>query len=141
MTLDTRARATAQRLLAKFGKACAIRHIDSRGYDPETGTVATLTMQAPIYVSFESPNQKDFGSGQIIGLKEMSVFAAKGLPFDPTPGDIIMTCNNLVDDWFEYYFGIGTLIDNYLQSYATIATVSKVWSGEQVALWRCGLKS
>ena len=137
--LDTRARATAQRMLAKFGKACVIRHIDTLAYDPETGTTDTASMQAPIYVYFDAPNQKDYSNGQIIGLKEIAVFDAKSLVFEPRPGDIILTCNNMMDDWFEFYFEEGTLIDNYIKTYATVATVSKVWSGEQVALYRCGL--
>lgn len=119
MTLDARARATALKLLTKFGKACSLNKITVGVYNPETGTVANTTASHSIQVYLDAPNSQDLAGGQIVTTDAIALFAASGLSVEPAPNDTIT-------------------VDG---ANRTIKTVGRVWSGEQVALWRCAVAS
>lgn len=119
MTLDIRARATAQRLLAKFGKACTLKRITAGVYDPDTGAVAQTVATYPVHIYLDAPRQQELDAGQVVMTDEIAIFAASALAVDPVIGDTLT-------------------IDS---TDRTIKMVTRTWSGEQVALWRVGVSS
>jgi hypothetical protein len=116
MTLDVRARATAQKLMAKFGKTCVLKSVAGT-FDPVTGLPDSTSYIVKLYL--DSPNRSDLDGGQVISTDSMAIFAAKGLPVEPKVND---------------YIAVDTK-DRQVKS------VSATWSGELVALWRVGLQS
>lgn len=119
MTLDARARETARKLLAKFGKAGLIKRVTEGAYDPATGTSALTETSYSILFYIDQPNQKELSSSLVTVNSEMAIFAAKGLAIEPALTDKIT-------------------VDGADRA---IVMVNAVWSGEQVALWRVGLAS
>jgi hypothetical protein len=119
MTLDIRARATAQKLLVKFGKACTLNSIVAGAYDPATGLVSNVSTPYAVKLYIDSPNSEDLRGGQIVAGDSVAIFAAQGLAVNPKINDTIT-------------------VDTELR---VVKMVSAVWSGELVALWRVGLAS
>ena len=119
MTLDVKARATAQKLLAKFGKPCTYKSIVTGVYDPNTGSVGSAQTPYPVNLYLDQPNKQELASGQVVATDEVAIFAAQGLTATPAVNDQI-------------------LIDGRDR---LVKMVSRVWSGNQVALWRVGLAS
>lgn len=123
MTLDTRARATALALLTKYGKACVLTLGVQGSYDPATGGVTDSLPSGgatyPVNAYLDAPNRTELAGGQVVATDEMAIFSAQGLDIEPTVNDLLT-----VDDRDR-----------------TIKSVSRVWSGSQVALWRVGLAS
>ena len=117
MTLDARARATALRLLSKFGKSCVLTHATQGAYDTATGTHAVTEATYSIMVYLDQPNREELAGGQVLQGDEVAIFAAQGLAIAPLPNDTITVEG----------------------SARKIKSVSRVWSGELVALWRCAL--
>ena len=128
----------ALELLAEFGKPCAIKRIKQGPYDPATGATETTTVvELPMYAYFEPPNQTDYSSGLIQQTNEMAIFAAKDLLIEPVPGDLIRVASIEVDAWATFFYSQGAQIGNSLVTYGTVNYVKRIWSGEEVALWRC----
>lgn len=117
--LDTTARATASKLLAKFGKPCTFSSRASGAYDPATGTSSPIATPYTIRLYLDSPNRAELQGGQVVNTDEVAIFAALDLPVEPLLNDTVT-----VD-------GKDRLIK----------MVSRVWSGEQVALYRVGLQT
>jgi len=119
MTLDASARAAAARMLAKYGKACTLNKTTAGVYNSETGTMANTTATHPVNLYLAAPNSQELAGGQALQSDEIAIFPALGLSVEPLPNDTI-TVNAKA---------------------RTIKSVQRVWSGEQVALWRCRLES
>lgn len=119
MTLDAVARALALRLLNRYGKACVYKSITRSAYDPSTAGVITTTLTHPVKLYLEAPNQTELSSQQVVITDEMAIVPALGFPFAPKANDEIV-------------------IDG---TNRTVKTVTRIWSGEQVSVFRIGLKS
>ena len=119
MTLDTKMRATAQKLLLKFGKTCVFKSVNAGAYDPATGSSATTFTAYSLKLYLDQPNKTDLQGGMVTTNDQVAIFAATGLPVAPDLNDLIT-------------------IDGRDQ---VVKMVSRVWSGDQVALWRVGLAS
>ena len=117
--LDSKARATAARLLTKFGKACTFKKVTAGAYDPATGGSANTETSYAVTLYLDQPNKQELASGQVVATDEVAIFAASGLAVTPALNDKIT-----VD-------GTDRLVK----------MVNRVWSGELVALWRVGLAS
>lgn len=117
MTLDLRARATALKLLTKFGKSCTLKSKAEAAYDPATGTVASVVTPHTIKAYLDAPNKAELQGGQVLNEDDVAIFAALGLPVTPEVNDTIT-------------------VDG---SDRLVKMVSRVWSGELVALYRVGL--
>lgn len=119
MTLDIRARAAANKLLAKFGKVCTLKKITAGVYDPNTGTVVQTPTSYPVHAYLDAPNRTELAAGQVVASDEVAIFAASEIAVEPAIGDMLT-------------------VDSRDR---TVKMVSRVWSGEQVALWRVGVAS
>lgn len=119
MTLDATARATAQRLLTKFGKNCILKRVTEGAYDPATGTSSTTETSYSIKAYLDQPNRQELAGGLVTTADEVAIFAAQGLAIEPALLD------KLTVDGTD----------------RTIKMVSRIWSGELVALWRVGVAS
>lgn len=119
MTLDLRARATALKLLAKFGKSCTLKRMVAGAYDPATGSATVVVTPYSIKAYLDAPNKAELQGGQVVNTDEVAIFAALGLPVEPALNDIITVDGN----------------DRLIK------LVTRVWSGELVALYRVGLAS
>lgn len=119
MTLDIRARATAFKLLTKFGKSCTLKSTVTAAYDPAIGSATPTVNNYPVKAYLDQPNKTELASGQVVATDEVAMFAAQGLAVTPALNDSIT-----VD-------GRDRLVK----------MVNRVWSGELVALWRVGLAS
>jgi hypothetical protein len=119
MTLDARARATALKLLAKFGKLCTFKSAGAATYDPATGANTASTTSFPVKLYLDTPNKAELDGGQVVVTDSVALIAAKGLPVNPKINDYIT-------------------VDNKDRQ---VKMVNAVWSGELVALWRLGLAS
>lgn len=89
MTLDVKARATALRLIAKFGKAVSYVSVTDGAYDPETGSVTPVETANSIKALIESYSLRGdgFTSGLIREGDRKITFAASGIAFTPKAGD------------------------------------------------------
>ena len=119
MTLDARARATALKLLAKFGKSCVLKSTVPGVYDPATGSVTPVITPYAIKAYLDAPNKAELDGGQVVVNDAVAIFAAQGLAVEPALNDSVT-----VD-------GKDRLVK----------MVGRVWSGELVALYRVGLAS
>lgn len=111
--LDVKARATALRLLKKYGKPCAIYQIGEGAYNPATGDVASeaIVAQTP-YAMIEDYNGLDYISGLIQATDRKITIPAEG-SYEPSPND------QVIFDGISY----------------KVISVSVVWSGEKAALY------
>lgn len=136
MTLDAEARALAYEMLNEYGKNCALVKTAAGDYDPETGTASVQQYAHNVKAYLEAPNRDDFASGLVVQSDEIAIFPALNLLQEPEPGDIFMTSIDPVQDWAEFFFGGGQLVSGDRITARTIKSVARVWSGEQVALYR-----
>ena len=113
MTLDIRARATADKLIAKFGKQVTLTRVTEGNYDPSTGELSggsTTTQTVAALV-------KDFNGIEILsgaiqsGDRKVSIAALNAA--EPQIGDT-MTIDSLVYN---------------------VLAVKSIWSGEKVAIY------
>ena len=118
MTLDVKARSTASRLIAKFGKSVTHTSITTGTYDPATGSSSLTSAAASVRAVVEDYSLQASGaafqSGLIISGDKKITMAAQGA-VKPKPGDTF-TVDGVV--------------------YA-IVRVTETWSGELVALYEC----
>ena len=113
MTLDARARSTADKLLDKFGKSITLTSIVEGSYDPATGDMSanTTTNTTPTAI-IKDQNGIDFISGVVQAGDRKVMIAALGAP-TPQPADKVT-----VDR--EVYH---------------VVAVRHLWSGELPALY------
>jgi hypothetical protein len=117
--LDTRARASAVRMIEKYGKAVSFTHRAAGTYSAATSTVTPAeTTQAGLKVYLSSPSKQQIEKGVLASSTVALIAAAAITAGDPTPGDRFT------------YDG---------KSY-TVGWIDRLWSGEQVALWTVELK-
>lgn len=119
MTLDARARATAFRLLAKYGKACVLKKKTAGAYNAATSNIAVTETSHGINAFMDQPNRQELAGGQVVATDDVAMFAALGLTVEPAINDVITVAGR----------------DR------TAKMINRIWSGEQVALWRVGLQS
>ena len=113
MTLDTRARATADKLLDKFGKSITLTSIVEGSYDPATGDMGAGTTTSTTHTAIiKDYNGIDFIGGVIQSGDRKVMIAALGTTM-PQPADKVT-----VDS--EVY---------------QVVAVRYVWSGELPALY------
>ena len=114
---DTRARATALRMIAKYGKAITFTSITAGSYDPATGaatpTSAAVTIKA--VVDDYSAGAIFQAGGMILSGDKKFTIAASALTTKPKPGDTI-TLDSVV---------------------FALTRITETWSGEQIALYEC----
>ena len=111
--LDTKARATALRLLEKYGKPCTFYQIGEGAYDPSTGDIATAVNVTTVTKAIIEDYQGiDFISGAV-EKTDRKVTLPASLQREPSPNDKLS-------------------ID---QQFYTVVSVLTVWSGEQAALY------
>lgn len=111
--LDAKARATALKLINKFGKPVTLTVVTEGTYDPSTGDISggSTSVAVPKAI-IEDFNGTEFISGQIeVGDRKVTI-PASGFA-EPRPNDT---------------FTIGS--DVY-----KIVSVETVWSGEQAAIY------
>lgn len=113
MTIDARARATADKLLDKFGKSITLTSVTEGSYDPTTGEMGagttTSTTHTAIIKDFKGI---DFISGVVQAGDRKVMIAALGTP-TPQPADKVT-------------------IDSEVYQ---VMSVRYVWSGELPALY------
>lgn len=113
MTLDTRARTTADKLLDKFGKSITLTSITEGSYDPATGEMGAGTTTSTTHTAIiKDFNGIDFISGVVQAGDRKIMIAALGAP-TPQPADKIT-------------------IDSEIYQ---VISVRYVWSGELPALY------
>lgn len=111
--LDTRARATALRLLDKYGKAVTLSRVTEGSYNPSTGeTSSEVVVIATVDALIEDYKGIDYISGDIQMTDRRVTIPASG-NVEPEPND------RLTIDAVVY----------------TIVSVTTVWSGELPALF------
>lgn len=113
MTLDIKARATADKLIGKFGKQVVITHIIEGDYDPATGEMSagsttTQTVAALI---------KDFNGIELLNESVQS-------------GDRKISIAALNADYPQ--IGDTVTIDSLVYS---VLAVKSIWSGEKAAIY------
>jgi hypothetical protein len=91
MTLNTRARATALRLIDKYGKTVTYTHAVDGVYDPATGSAAPTETTYTIKAVVEDYTLRQAGAGFQSGLirdgdKQITI-PAQGITFTPLAGD------------------------------------------------------
>lgn len=95
MTLGTKARQTAFRLVKKLGKTITWTKAEQSGepvYNPNTGLVEASTTQIPYSIKVEppySPSGEELQSGQYLVTDLKFLVPALGLAFEPRPNDIV----------------------------------------------------
>lgn len=111
--LDAKARATALKLLNKFGKSVTLTMVTEGTYDPTTGDVSgsSTTTEIPKAL-IEDFNGVDYVSGLVEKGDRKITIPASGYT-EPNPND---------------RFTVGS--DVY-----TVVSVETVWSGEQAAIY------
>lgn len=112
--LDKKARATAQRLVDKYGKAITIRRTVS-SYDPATGTETTTNTDYSTKTAPPENYRLDQIDGTLVKRGDQRLLvAAQGLSIEPSA----QTDSVIMD----------------ATTWAVVA-VEAIWSGEQVAGW------
>lgn len=115
MTLDIKARATALRLIAKFGKSVAYTTVSAGTYNPATGSVVSTGSTSTVKAVIE--DYKLYGEAFTAGLIRAGdrkiTFAASGIAFNPKTGDKV----TFDGDVYE------------------VLDVTPTYSGEQIALY------
>jgi len=88
--LDSRARDTAEAMIAKFGKAMTLRRATVGAYDPSTGAAAEVTADYPIVGVVAQPSPAMFQAGLAVAGDITVLIAAKATSLVPVPGDEIV---------------------------------------------------
>jgi len=124
MTLDTKARATADKLISKFGKQVTLTRITEGVYNPETGDVGVYDPETGDFIAGTTTTTqtvaalvKDFNGIELLsgliqaGDRKVSIAALNAT--EPQIGDA-MTIDSLVYN---------------------VLAVKSIWSGEKVAIY------
>lgn len=120
MTLDNRARKTAQKLIRQFGKDAILRRRTS-SYSPATRKTTEAVIDVKVKVTPPEPLELGRIDGTLVEAGDAKVgLAALGLKFAPDA-----TTDSLVLDGLEW----------------KIVTVRRVMSGELPALYELQLRS
>lgn len=88
--LDTKARATALKLLQKFGKIATYRKVVTGAYNTSTQTVTNTTTDYAITTYLESPSQGLLSSGLAISTDLVALVSAQELGVDVVAADTII---------------------------------------------------
>jgi len=113
MTLDTKARNTANKMIAKFGKSITLTRVTEGSYDPTTGEMAASTNStATLSALIQDYKPFEYVSGAIESGDRQVTIAALDATI-PNIGDTIT-------------------IDALVYS---VISVKTVWSGELAALY------
>lgn len=120
--LDSRATATALRMLRKFGKVCTYTHTVNGTYDPASGTAPVVSTSYTVTVLLAGIKMRNTNLAKVRSSEPANIrntmlsamIAALELPIVPTQND------TLTVDGLQY-----TVMDNPLPTY----------SGEKIALW------
>ena len=114
MTQDATARATAERLIARFGKAITLRRA-ARTYDPATGKTTDTTQDFLVKISPPDRFRENLVDGELVRSGDLQAFmAAKGAPVVPE-----QTTDKAIIDGVPW----------------TLVRVDPVFSGEQAAFY------
>ena len=109
--LDTKMRATAERLLKKFGKVATYKKITQGTYDPTTGGITNTETDYAVTIYIQSPESGDIQSGIANASDIVALVSAKELGVEVAQGDKIIAGGT-----YE------------------VKVNKPVWSGEQIAL-------
>jgi len=123
MTLDATGRATASKLIGKYGATVTLKHVTTGAYDPSTGTVGTTTTSETVKSAPpKSPFSARTGKGGFMianGLAQVGdkvfMLAAADLASPPKLEDLITFGGY---DW-------------------TIVSLNPIYSGELVCVYEC----
>ena len=85
--LDTCARATAEAMIAKFGKAMTLRRATVGTYDATAGTATEVTTDNPVVGVVAQPSPAMFQAGLAVAGDITVLIAAKATSLVPVPGD------------------------------------------------------
>jgi hypothetical protein len=91
--LDSKARATTEKLLKKFGKVAQFREEIAGVYDPDTGSTPPPTINLyPITVYIDKASDGEISSGLVLASDTLILVSAKELGIIPQAGhDIIFS--------------------------------------------------
>lgn len=113
--LDNRLRATAQRLLDRFGMAAQYEATTGADYDANSLDAATgTTTVTPVKSFIYDASVEEIASGVVERGQCIALVAGASLPSMAKPGDRIVFPHETV----------------------TVMKPMAIWSGEQVALWQ-----
>lgn len=115
MTLDSKFRPLATKLLSAYGKSVIYKRTTQGAYDPATGSVSTTTNSYPIHAMLQNPDDSQLATGQYRIDQVLATISAEQLGIEPSPNDKI-TIDGV--DW-------------------NVSMVSFVSSGEFKALFTC----
>jgi len=115
MTLDSKFRPLATKLLSAYGKLVTYKRTTQGVYDPDTGSVGTTTASYTVHAMLQNPDDSQLATGQYRIDQVLATLSAEELGIEPSPNDKI-TIDGV--DW-------------------NVTMVSFVSSGEQKALFTC----
>jgi hypothetical protein len=116
--LDTRARATALRLINKYGRTVVLKRAGASVYNETTRVNVPTETNYTVKAVEDSPSRTDIARG-VLANSSIFLIAAAALPVEPTPTDTIVDGTKT---W-------------------TVGMVTYDSSGEQKALWRIEVKA
>jgi hypothetical protein len=88
--LDTRARATAERMIDKFGKAMTLRREVVGTYDPSTGAAAVVPTDYAVVGVVTQPSVAMLSAGLAQGGDLVVMLAAQATDVVPQAGDVLV---------------------------------------------------
>lgn len=108
MSIAAKARVSAQRGIAKAGKAIVYVRVEpgEAGETSELRYAGTAVLTGPSY--------SELASGMLEATSQVALLAAADWPFEPAPGDRV----------------------EINEKQAMVRAVRPTWAGEEVALWR-----
>jgi len=112
--LDAKARATALKLLKKFGKDGTYKTATGEAYDPNTSMNAITYAEQSIKAYIDSPKQGEIESGLVNVGDAVILVAGSGLSVIPKVNDVII----------------------FTERTYTVKRNMEVWSGAEIALHR-----
>jgi hypothetical protein len=89
--LDTRARATAEAMIAKFGKAMTLRRATVGTYDTATATSPVVPTSYAVVGVVSQPSDANIQAGLAQAGDLQVLLAAKPLTVVPQPGDVLLS--------------------------------------------------
>jgi hypothetical protein len=88
--LDTRMRATAERLIAQYGKAMTLRRQVEGTYNPATANASIGTSDYAVIAVVSTPSNAMLAAGLAQASDLVVMLAAKPLLIEPAVGDILI---------------------------------------------------
>ena len=93
MSLATVVQGSATRALNLYGQAATLNRSVPGVFDPVTGTTTATVSTYPVKALIDSASLRTlgykFGDGLVQSGDVLATFSAKGIPFDPMPGDTL----------------------------------------------------